>query len=95
MVSMLEFPSMVMHGEAGQLADIKAVAPGYPLRGRLRVLALCECSRDEAAQSLARFLSPQGEQVLVVSYETFRIHAPKFDRPGACDLLICDEVRRF
>ena len=65
------------------------------LRGRLRVLALCECSRDEAAQSLARFLSPQGEQVLVVSYETFRIHAPKFDRPGACDLLICDEVRRF
>ena len=36
------------------------------LRGRLRVLALCECSRDEAAQSLARFLSPQGEQVLIV-----------------------------
>ena len=63
------------------------------LRGRLRVLALCECSRDEAAQSLARFLSPQGEQVLIVSYETFRIHAPKFDKPGACDLLICDEVR--
>lgn len=64
------------------------------LRGRLRVLALCECSREEAAQSLSRFLSPQGEQVLVVSYETFRIHAPKFNKSGACDLLICDEVRR-
>ena len=62
------------------------------LRGRLRVLALCECSRDEAADSLRNFLSPRGEQVLIVSYETFRIHAPKFDKPGACDLLICDEV---
>ena len=53
------------------------------LRGRLRVLALCECSRDDAAQSLSNFLSPRGEQVLIVSYETFRIHAPKFDKPGA------------
>ena len=63
------------------------------LRGRLRVLALCESSRDEATTALSRFLSPQGEQVLVVSYETFRIHAHKFDKPGACDLLICDEAR--
>jgi putative ABC transport system permease protein len=30
------FPSMVLHDGAAQLAEIKAVSPGYPLRGRLR-----------------------------------------------------------
>lgn len=33
----LTFPSMVLKGESGQLADIKAVEPGYPLRGELRL----------------------------------------------------------
>ncbi|MBL0076903.1 MAG: FtsX-like permease family protein [Rhodocyclaceae bacterium] len=33
----LSFPSMVMLGGAAQLADIKAVSEGYPLRGNLRV----------------------------------------------------------
>lgn len=32
----LSFPSMVAAGEAAQLAEIKAVSAGYPLRGRLR-----------------------------------------------------------
>ncbi|HJV93196.1 MAG TPA: ABC transporter permease, partial [Azonexus sp.] len=31
----LIFPSMVMAGEQAQLADLKAVSPTYPLRGRL------------------------------------------------------------
>lgn len=31
------FPSMVAAGEKFQLADIKAVSPGYPLRGELRI----------------------------------------------------------
>ena len=31
------FPSMVLHGERNQLAEIKAVSVGYPLRGALRV----------------------------------------------------------
>ncbi|MDQ5942317.1 MAG: putative transport system permease protein, partial [Pseudomonadota bacterium] len=31
------FPSMVVHGERAQLTEIKAVAPGYPLRGSLRL----------------------------------------------------------
>lgn len=30
------FPSMVMHNGVAQLAEIKAVSAGYPLRGRLR-----------------------------------------------------------
>ncbi|MGA7181028.1 MAG: FtsX-like permease family protein [Thiobacillaceae bacterium] len=32
----LEFPSVVLHGDNLQLCDIKAVRPGYPLRGMLR-----------------------------------------------------------
>ena len=35
----LSFPSMVLHGERAQLAEIKAVSQGYPLRGQLRVAA--------------------------------------------------------
>ncbi len=33
----IEFPSMVMHGDQGQLAEIKAVGAGYPLRGQLQI----------------------------------------------------------
>jgi putative ABC transport system permease protein len=33
----VSFPSMVLHGERAQLAEIKAVSRGYPLRGQLRV----------------------------------------------------------
>ena len=34
-------------------------------------------------------------QVMIVSYETFRLHADKFQSPGSCDLLICDEAHRL
>lgn len=34
-------------------------------------------------------------QVLIVSYETFRIHADRFIGDRACDLLICDEAHRL
>src|SRR5690606_36983164 len=33
----LEFPSVVTTPDAGQLAEIRAVTDGYPLRGRLKV----------------------------------------------------------
>ena len=33
----MEFPSMVMLGEEGRLAEVKAVSPTYPLRGRLTI----------------------------------------------------------
>jgi putative ABC transport system permease protein len=33
----LEFPSVVLAGEATQLVQVKAVDPGYPLRGALRL----------------------------------------------------------
>ncbi|KAF6144015.1 hypothetical protein GIB67_017623 [Kingdonia uniflora] len=34
-------------------------------------------------------------KVLIVSYETFRMHSSKFDKSGSCDLLICDEAHRL
>lgn len=34
-------------------------------------------------------------QVLIISYETFRMHSSKFDKNGSCDLLICDEAHRL
>jgi len=36
-VDSVSFPSMVASGQASQLAEVKAVGTGYPLRGRLRV----------------------------------------------------------
>lgn len=33
----VQFPSVVLHGEASALASVKAVSPGYPLRGTLRI----------------------------------------------------------
>lgn len=52
----LEFPSMVMHGEEGRLAEIKAVETGYPLRGRLRV-----ADRPYAPERVAQGVPAQGE----------------------------------
>ena len=36
-VDSVSFPSMVTSGQGSQLAEVKAVGAGYPLRGRLRV----------------------------------------------------------
>lgn len=46
----LVFPSMVMAGEEAQLADIKAVASSYPLRGSLGRMQLGEMRSVEARQ---------------------------------------------
>jgi len=34
-------------------------------------------------------------QVLIISYETFRMHSSKFSQKESCDLLICDEAHRL
>ena len=43
-VQTVRFPSMTVYGERTQLTEIKAVAPGYPLKGRLTI--------GESSQSL-------------------------------------------
>ena len=52
----IEFPSVVLAGEATQLVQVKAADPGYPLRGRLRVQADSGAPDEEAAGG-----PPQGE----------------------------------
>jgi len=66
------------------------------LKGRLRCLPLSEASRDEVIQSIKTFLGPRNTfGVLILSYETFRIHSERFGKKGSCDLLICDEAHRL
>lgn len=66
------------------------------LNGRVRTMPICDASRDEVSDSLLHFTSPKSTaQVLIISYETFRIHAEKFRKNGTCDLLICDEAHRL
>lgn len=57
---------------------------------------MCESSREDVIDSINMFVNPRGNQpahCLIISYETFRLHAARLAVPGACDLLICDEVR--
>jgi len=68
------------------------------LKGRVRTLPIADASRADVISSVAAFLRPTGlnqAQVLIISYETFRLHAERFAKPEACDLLICDEAHRL
>ncbi|XP_021652937.1 protein CHROMATIN REMODELING 25 [Hevea brasiliensis] len=63
---------------------------------RVKLIALCESSRDDVLTGIDSFTSPQSIlQVLIVSYETFRMHSSKFSHSESCDLLICDEAHRL
>ena len=66
------------------------------LNGRVRTIPLCESSREDVISSINQFLSPACQfQLLIVSYETFRLHSEKFEAENTCDLLICDEAHRL
>lgn len=63
---------------------------------RIRLVALCETTREDVISGINSFTSPRSNlQVLIVSYETFRMHSSKFIDSGSCDLLICDEAHRL
>ncbi|KAK9136014.1 hypothetical protein Syun_015344 [Stephania yunnanensis] len=63
---------------------------------RVGVVALCESTRDDVVSGIDNYLRPHSPfQVLIVSYETFRMHSAKFDKSGSCDILICDEAHRL
>ncbi|XP_030486495.2 protein CHROMATIN REMODELING 25 [Cannabis sativa] len=63
---------------------------------RVHLIALCESTRDDVISGIDRFTSPRSSlQVLIVSYETFRMHSSKFSHSESCDLLICDEAHRL
>ncbi|MCO5571162.1 hypothetical protein L7F22_024896 [Adiantum nelumboides] len=66
------------------------------LAGQVRVVALCESTRADVISGISGFLAPgSAYQVLILSYETFRMHAKKLQQTGSCDLLICDEAHRL
>lgn len=66
------------------------------LSGKVKSLPLCESSREDVIATINQFLSPRNPaHLLIVSYETFRLHAERFQGPGSCDLLICDEAHRL
>ncbi|WJX54532.1 DNA-dependent ATPase protein rad54 [Trifolium repens] len=63
---------------------------------RVRLVALCETTRQDVISGINSFTSPQSKlQVLIVSYKTFRMHSSKFSCSDSCDLLICDEAHRL
>ncbi|XP_077249853.1 DNA repair/recombination protein isoform X2 [Tasmannia lanceolata] len=63
---------------------------------RVQLISLCESTREDVVSGIDSFLRPSSPfQVLIISYETFRMHSTKFVRNGCCDLLICDEAHRL
>ncbi|GAV66346.1 SNF2_N domain-containing protein/Helicase_C domain-containing protein [Cephalotus follicularis] len=63
---------------------------------RVQLIALCESSREDVVSGINSFTSPRSSlQVLIVSYETFRMHSSKFSESESCELLICDEAHRL
>jgi DNA repair and recombination RAD54-like protein len=66
------------------------------LKGRVKTLPICESSRADVISSVNRFLSPRNTaQVMIVSYETFRIHAERFGAEDSVQLVMCDEAHRL
>ena len=66
------------------------------LNGRVKTLPICDSTRAEVVSSVKSFLAPRHmAQVMIVSYETFRIHADRFNFDGAVDLVMCDEAHRL
>ncbi|CAA7030766.1 unnamed protein product [Microthlaspi erraticum] len=63
---------------------------------RIQLIALCESTRDDVLSGIDSFTRPRSAlQVLIISYETFRMHSSKFGQSESCDLLICDEAHRL
>lgn len=62
---------------------------------RVRVAA-CDKDGNHSLKTCKRFLREDDIDVLVISYETFRMHVELFENdPDKVDLLICDEAHRL
>ncbi len=64
------------------------------LQGRVRCAALVESKKDDIMKTIRCFVGGAYE-VLVLSYDTFRLYSNMFEGDDACDLLICDEAHRL
>lgn len=93
-LQLVKFPTMVLAGEANVLAEIKAVDPGYPLRGELRIgetsLASGVATRDPPTRGTiwiddklaARLHVNRGDTVLLGEH-AFRIEGVILQEPEA------------
>ncbi len=59
-VNLIRFPSMVSKGDHNLLAEIRAVSPGYPLRGELKIMDRPNESAMEEHSYLAEGIPAQG-----------------------------------
>ena len=66
---------------------------GLKARG-IDVIAVAEAKKDEVKSMVRRFTTMRSA-ILVISYETFRIHQNMFKKGNQCGLLICDEAHRL
>ncbi|PFX22519.1 DNA repair and recombination protein RAD54-like isoform X3 [Stylophora pistillata] len=68
------------------------------LGGRVSALAIDSGTKDQIDKNLGMFMSQQGKRtanpVLIISYETFRLHASVL-QSGPVGLVICDEGHRL
>lgn len=64
-------------------------------KGKVNVVALSEVGKDNIASGIDSFVGRGSRMhVLIVSYDTFRRQVDRLNKPGLCDLLICDEAHR-
>ncbi|XP_078248983.1 DNA repair and recombination protein RAD54-like isoform X2 [Pogona vitticeps] len=71
---------------------------GKWLGGRIQPLAIDGGSKDEIDNKLAGFMNQRGlripSPILIISYETFRLHAEVLQK-GSVGIVICDEGHRL
>ena len=66
------------------------------LEDRVSAVGISESSRADVVDAIQSFLHPRSPHVvLILSYDTFRLHSALFNKPGSCDLLICDEAHKL
>ena len=62
--------------------------------GGVQKIALSEATREICISGIATWVKPNTAPILIISYETFRIHVQRF-KNASCDLMICDEAHRL
>jgi DNA repair and recombination RAD54-like protein len=63
-------------------------------RAGIDVVAVAEAKKEEIKGLLRRFTFGRSA-ILIISYETFRLHEKAFRKGNQCGLLICDEAHRL
>ncbi|GAB5353445.1 hypothetical protein AAMO2058_000037000 [Amorphochlora amoebiformis] len=69
---------------------------GKWLKGKIQCIAVTQSGPAKVEAAISDFLSPHVKaNVLILSYDTFRRYAERFNSESACGLLICDEAHRL